>query len=237
MVKAETSQEGEPSDASGTGEKSVVTQRIRAALGGVDNLSAFSREIGVGLRTLNRYLHEGAEPGATNLARIARGLGVSLDRLVHGEDAEPSGGSVAGEWDGYVMVPRFNVLASAGPGRAAQPEQGPAEIAVQEAFLRQLGIIPSNAQFLTAKGDSMRPTIEDGDLLLLNRGAREVEHGRIYVLVVAGEVLLKRLHRMADGSLNLTSDNRAAYPDDYVPRDEVDRVQIEGRVRWYGRSL
>lgn len=95
---------------------------------------------------------------------------------------------------------------------------------------------PRFAEVLVAVGDSMEPTIRDGDLLLLDRSIDRVVDNGIYVLVLAGMVLLKRIQTRRDGSVVLKSDSER-YDDETVPAGEVPDLRIEGRVRWFGRTI
>ena len=140
--------------------------------------------------------------------------------------------------EGFIAIPRLEVRASAGPGRAVVPSDFDPEpqIAFREAWLRSLGVNSRNAEFVVAQGDSMEPTIRDGDLMLVDRGYGRVVDGKIYVLVVGGLVLVKRLQILAVGGLMLISDNDR-YPTETIPAREVDALNIEARVAWYGRAI
>ena len=124
--------------------------------------------------------------------------------------------------------------ASAGNGELVLDDDGKAE-AISPALLTKLHLKPENARLLHAKGDSMRPTIEDGDPLLVDTSEREVLEGKIYVFTVGDDVFVKRLRRFGSRVM-MRSDNRDIYPDEIeLPADEP--VRIIGRVKWVGRSL
>ena len=72
--------------------------------------------------------------------------------------------------------------------------------------------------------------------MLVDRGYGQVVNGKIYVLVVAGLVIVKRVNVLAVGGLMLISDN-ARYPTETVPRSELDSLSVEARVAWYGRAM
>lgn len=218
-----------------------LASRIASAvrLGGGRTRVAAAADIPVG--SLDRYTSGKSEPPALTLAAIANACNVSLDWLALRASSPdlvalvPSGSS---DLQGYVTVPRLDVRASAGPGQAVVPadEQPPSFIAFREQWLRSLGVNPRNAEFLEAHGDSMYPTIQDGDLLLLDRGIDRVESNGIYVLVAQGLVLVKRLQLLIGGSLLIISDN-AKYEREVVTPDAVADLRVEGRVRWYGRAI
>ena len=81
----------------------------------------------------------------------------------------------------------------------------------------------------------MRPTIEDGEPLLVDVTDTDIIDGRIYVFTIGDQVLVKRLRRLGRRLL-MRADNRDLYPDEEeVPM--IEPVRIIGRVRWVGRSL
>lgn len=137
----------------------------------------------------------------------------------------------------YAMVPGLNVRASAGAGAIASPDEQLADVvAFRKDWLARLGINPRFARAIFAHGDSMEPTINDGDLLLVDESINHiVDHG-IYVVVYQGMVIVKRVQMRRDGTLLLKSDN-ARYEAEEVPKGEIEQIQVAGRVRWYGRTI
>lgn len=134
------------------------------------------------------------------------------------------------------MIPRLAVEASAGNGALAHHEESAGMLAFRADWLRRMGINPHAARALTAKGDSMEPTIRDGDILLVDTSIDRVRDNALYVVVLGGLVLVKRVHVKRDGSLTLISDNSTFPPED-VPANETDDLSIAGRVMWFGRSI
>jgi phage repressor protein C with HTH and peptisase S24 domain len=170
-----------------------------------------------------------------NLAAMATACGESLDWLVLGQSQEVHGVDEAK----FSFIHRYNVRASAGPGAIVPFDDlnGAAEfVAFRTEWLHRVGVNPRRAEVLIAVGDSMEPTIRDGDLLLIDRSFERVRDEGIYVLVLAGMVLVKRIQTRRDGSAILKSDNDR-YEDEIVPATEVNDLKIEGRVRWFGRSI
>ena len=223
-----------------TDDRMDLIRRVQEALNAVPNLSEFSRLTGLDRRALNRYRHEDMEPSASTLVRIAKGLNVSVDELVYGSTVPSQSQNqtmIGGLSDDFVPVPRLEVRASAGSGLITdQAGADSSDIMLRGSWLRSLGIVPSKAEFLEARGDSMEPTIRDGDLMLVDRGYGEVVNGKIYVLVSDGMVLVKRVHVVALGGLMLISDNDR-YPTQTVIRADVESLRIEARVVWYGRVI
>jgi len=89
---------------------------------------------------------------------------------------------------------------------------------------------------IRAEGDSMRPTLSDGDDILVDasEAGRRLRDG-IYVLRREGALLVKRLALSpAAGRIAVLSDNP-----DYPSWPECDPADLEivGRVVWVGRRL
>jgi phage repressor protein C with HTH and peptisase S24 domain len=99
-----------------------------------------------------------------------------------------------------------------------------------------LGIEPARLTLEIAVGESMLPTIREGDLLLVDTGDDECSEYGIYVLEVRGQLLVKRVQRKLDGTLVLISDNEAYQPDT-VPPELLPQVKVIGRVVWGGGRL
>ena len=84
-------------------------------------------------------------------------------------------------------------------------------------------------------GESMEPTLPDGASILVNMGQQEPRDGKIFVVRIEDEIVVKRLIRNPDAGWLLQSDNRnkRAWPTRPCP----DGAQIVGEVRWMGRTF
>ncbi len=137
----------------------------------------------------------------------------------------------------FVMVPRYDVRASAGYGAIINSEQVVDYLAFKREWVRNdLRTDAPNLALITADGDSMEPTIKNGDLLLIDLGQTRVKKDSIYILRLDDLLVAKRLQWMYDGSLLIRSDN-PAYTDQVVPEDSLESLQILGRVIWFGRQM
>ena len=135
-----------------------------------------------------------------------------------------------------VLVPYMNAMASAGPGAVVADERVSARLAFRNDWLRELtGGSPSGLSVIAVTGDSMSPTLSDGDDILVdaNDGAERLRDG-IYVLRVDDMLNVKRLAMKPTGGFDICSDN-PAYPSwrDCDPAS----VSVIGRVVWAGRRI
>lgn len=138
--------------------------------------------------------------------------------------------------DDYVLIPQYQVRASAGPGALPDSEAPTASIAFQAGFIRDLSASPAdNLAVLTVEGDSMFPTLANGDQILVDTADRLATRDGIYVLRVEDALMVKRLSlNPATRRLTIRSDNDA-YPT--WPDCDPTAVHIIGRVVWVGRKL
>lgn len=91
---------------------------------------------------------------------------------------------------------------------------------------------------LRAHGAGMSPTIEDGQLLLLNKLETIPESSKIYLVCMDKRLFIKRFVYTPAGWL-LRSDNpdKLTYPDFNVSNEDMAKLQIQGRIAWRGGVL
>lgn len=137
------------------------------------------------------------------------------------------------------MVPigRSAVRASAGHGAFPGDERTKAYFAFDERWLRRLtGAGADNLTLIRVEGDSMSPSLTDGDDILVDQSdAAERLRDGIYVLRIEDALVVKRLalhpitHRVT-----VQSDN-PAYSD--WPDCRIEDIHVIGRVIWSGRRV
>jgi len=137
----------------------------------------------------------------------------------------------------YVAVKRLDVRASAGPGAVAGEENSYDRLRFDNHFLRDIaGGSPAGLSAIRVSGDSMIPTLDDGDEILVNRGdgADRLRDG-IYVLRVDDVLVVKRVAiNPVARSITVRSDN-PVYPT--WPDCDPASIEVIGRVVWAGRRL
>ena len=93
-----------------------------------------------------------------------------------------------------------------------------------------------NADFaLTCHGDSMSPTICNGDIVCI-RCQPEVEQGEIAAVRVGEEATLKHFHRQGDAVM-LLADNAAVCPPMFYAGEQLSELHIEGKAVGLCRGL
>jgi phage repressor protein C with HTH and peptisase S24 domain len=138
---------------------------------------------------------------------------------------------------GLVPVKRTLVNASAGPGSFATEERSRPYFAFDERWLRSL--TPSAASKLSmirVEGDSMAPTLNAGDDILVDLGdCMDRLRDGIYVLRADDVLVVKRLAIHPTGRRVTVQSDNPAYPD--WPDCDLDSIHCIGRVIWAGRTI
>ena len=137
----------------------------------------------------------------------------------------------------FIMVPRYDVQASAGYGSIINSEQLVDYLAFKKEWVHNnLRAEAPNLALITADGDSMEPTIKNRDLLLIDLCQTRVKKDFIYILRWDDLLIAKRLQWMYDGSLLVRSDN-PAYKEQIVTEESLENFQVLGQVIWFGRRM
>jgi len=132
----------------------------------------------------------------------------------------------------WIDVPRLAVGASAGPGADAEGELVFDTIRFSWRWLRSMGLQPGQLSTIVVSGDSMEPTLRDGDEILVDRALRPRRDG-IHVVRLGGGLLVKRLDTGRPGKIVLLSDNPAYPPLACDPQE----LEVIGRVVWKGGRI
>ena len=160
--------------------------------------------------------------------KLARYFSVS-ESLLGGPPDVPSG------HPGLVSVKRHPVAVSAGPGAVVNEEFGKPYFAFDERWLKSLTpTAAENLSIVRVEGDSMSPTLNAGDEILVDLGdcADRLRDG-IYVLRVDDALVVKRLALHPMGRRVTVQSDNPAYSD--WPDCDSDDIHCIGRVIWAGR--
>lgn len=133
---------------------------------------------------------------------------------------------------GYVRLERLAVEVSAGGGAIVGDESEVVEMLdVAEWWAQQnLPRDVSKVKVVTARGDSMAPDIQHGDVLFVDTSRPVFDAPGLYVMNWQGRALVKRLvPEVTKRRLALVSNN-PQYPPEHIDADEIDSLRIAGRV-------
>jgi hypothetical protein len=186
-------------------------------------LSALSRMVGRNQAYLGQFVNRGSPRVLPERERRLLADFLAIDEALLGAPAPP-GDAVA--------VPWLAVRAAAGAGQVPDERVLRTE-RLPRAALRGAGVSPEAASVIAVTGDSMAPTLKDGDRLLVDASARRLAvRGGIYVVRRGDAVLVKRLVPHGD-TVEIRSDN-PLWPVERVPLAEI---EVIGRATLLLRRL
>lgn len=206
------------------------------------NTSEFARRIGIAITSLNRWLIGEADPSRTNLIKTAEASGVNLEWLALG----------VGEMDGtkpQLIKPDVNLLASndetfaviedcrevriSAGGGGFNDEYKPYQTTkVEKAWLDLRRLKAEDCAMFLVSGDSMYPTLKDGEEIIVDRSKKELKDGKIFVLNNEGAMLVKKVQITYNG-ITLISQNTEYAPIELNAEQANNLIVIGQVVRGY----
>lgn len=214
------------------------------------SVAEFGRKAGIPEARLSQVLSETYRGGknfgekAARTIEAAAGLPpLSLDRVDQGgaaNDAIKQQPNVPGGYTrvvafehndaSYIQIRRVKLRLSAGiTGFATEPDEEDGNpISFRKEWFMAHGYRPEHLIAIRVMGNSMEPTMSDGDVVVINTADREPKDGKTFAINYEGEALIKRMIRDS-GAWWLSSDN----PDQrQYPRKECagEACLIIGRV-------
>lgn len=140
------------------------------------------------------------------------------------------------DWDDFAMVPLYDVEASAGHGAVVGEETQLCQLAFRKDWLINKGLQKDRLVTIKTKGDSMEPTLHDGDLLLVDTRVEKILDDSIYIIQDDHHLIVKRVQRALGGALAIISDN-PRYKEQHLTPEQAESLKITGRVCWYGHEI
>ena len=205
----------------------TLLERLCAERG--EDFSSLSRLLGKNPAYIQQYIRRGTPKRLREQERrtLARYFGIPESAL-----GAPNLASVP---PGLVTVMRAPVSASAGPGAIPADERSRPYFAFDERWLKNMTAADAkDLVIIKVEGDSMAPTLGDGDDILIDQsGCEDRLRDGIHVLRVDGALVVKRLAlNPVTRRVTVQSDN-PAYPD--WPDLELEAIHCIGRVIWAAR--
>jgi phage repressor protein C with HTH and peptisase S24 domain len=216
-----------------------------------DRLRARARQLGIApadlatLAGVNRsFVYDilrarSVRPNAEGLDRIAEALKVDRNWLLTGEGRVegplPADDLAEAE---YVAIAHASARPSMGGGAEAEDDEMPGGAYwFRRSWIRQaLGTSPSRLRLLQVEGDSMQPTLCDGDTVLVDLSQRVPSPPGIFVLHDGLGLVAKRVEHVPmsePARLRIISDNPRYAPYECLAAEAT----IVGRIRWFAREL
>lgn len=169
-----------------------------------------SKETGIGQATISSWKTLGYAPSAKALAKISDYLGVSADYLLYGDDQKEKENSL----EEFPQIPVLGMVPCGVPKEAI------------ENVIEYIAVLPnqSDCYGLLAKGDSMSPLIQDGDILII-RNEPVTESNRVCIVKVNGyEATCKRVVYQKDGLMLVPAN--PAYQPQFFSAEEIATLPV-----------
>mgnify|MGYP000047945608 CR=1 FL=1 len=193
-------------------------------------------ELDLSKSSVNMYERGEREPGFETMEAIADLFNVDMNYLYGRTDIKIADPIVLAPKKptippGFEPMPKMKKIPLIGSIACGEP------ITAEQNIERYIGVPAAwRADFaLTCHGDSMSPTICDGDIVCI-RCQPEVEQGEIAAVRIGGEATLKHFHRQGDAVM-LLADNAAVCPPMIFTGLQLEELHIEGRAVGLCRGL
>lgn len=179
-----------------------------------------------------------ANPSVVKLSQVAKELEVELEYIL-GEGAmeQPRRKAADGDDESYAAIQSLRVEASAGGGSVATAELTGEPYYFRKSWIRNtLHSRPEDLRIITIRGDSMEPTLHEGDVIMVDTSRKHPSPPGIFILFDGLGLVAKRIELITNSlppSVSILSDNQryGAYT------RALSEIQIIGRVVWFAREL
>lgn len=205
-------------------------------------------KIGVARQSISLWQKDKTVPSGTNLERLASALGTTSGYLLFGLSDSSIKTFDQGDTppDDVVVIHEYRLTFGASPsGVEPVPEwelvDDGDDYWYKRTFFQKRHLNPDRCKRARVSGDSMEPTICDGDTFLFYEecdsrpGCVIIADGQIYAISVEGQLKVKRLSKTKDGIV-VRSDNPDYQPEIYSG-DDLSKLRIYGKVIEINRAF
>lgn len=134
----------------------------------------------------------------------------------------------------FVFVEKATAKLGAGGGLIPDESHSEEKYAFRLDWLKRISTSPSNVVLMDVEGDSMWPTLQNRNIILIDRGRAEFRGGKIFAIGIGDVIQVKRLDIVQAGKIRVISDNAAIYPIFDIPEEDL---RIIGQVIWAARTF
>lgn len=209
--------------------------RLRFAISNAGSIQKLGERARVAPRTISGYLVGKGDPSRQRLIALADAGEVSVEWLATGR-GDPSShqeGHTAVlnandvSLSGFTVVPHFDADGSS-RGLEHSTHTEAASIAVRVELLHAIGLNETDVKMVTARGDSMAPTINEGDRLVIDTTVNAIRDDAIYVLRIGAELMLRRVQRDVRGGGWVITD-ASHYENEHLAESGFNSLKVVGR--------
>jgi phage repressor protein C with HTH and peptisase S24 domain len=211
-------------------------RRLRLIMQQFGSVADLARAVGVSDNAIYKWVSGRGQPSMMSLVNLSKAAGVSVEWLATGRGAPTrvrTENHAAAEAVDGAAVARAPLRPVSGRV-AVQNQQIVDYLSFRPDWLqRVLNLDLRSIALVEVIGDSMSPTADEGDVVLIDVRETRFRHDGVYVLRTGNDLAVKRLQRQPDGSILIRSDN-PAYESYAVQAEET---SVLGRALWVGGRL
>lgn len=208
-----------------------IIHRMKESIG-AKNEGQVGEFLGSSKQTVYNWKTRGSIP-VEYLVKFSNMTGKSLDWLVFGKFSESVMRAVApfAIDQNYYEIPLYDIEASAGHGSLFEHERIECYLKFRADWMSREGLSAKDLVAIRVAGDSMDGTLSDGDTVLIDRSRTKPDG--VFAIRVGDGLRIKRLQRLTDGSLRVSSDNEM-YREEIIHPENLGQVEIVGQCYWRG---
>ncbi len=149
---------------------------------------------------------------------------ISINWLLYNQSTK----SLEEQTNRYVNVRYFKDICASAGGGAFNYDDEVESIALDEHMVKIMGgkSKMKNIDAINVLGDSMEPTLYDGDIIFINRTLKDISKSGIFAISTEIGLFVKRVLQKSDGSIDLISDN----PMYLVETVHSENIKVIGKV-------
>ena len=203
-----------------------------------NNYSEFARAVGVAQASLARWVKGEADPSRMNLIKIADASGVNLEWLALGigdmDETKPLAvkhdiNLQASNDETFIEIEDCREVRISAGGGGFNDEYNPHQTTkVEKAWLDSRRLKAEDCAMFLVSGDSMYPTLKDGEEIIVDRSKKELKDGKIFVLNNEGAMLVKKVQITYNG-ITLISQNTEYAPIE-LNAEQANSLIVVGQV-------
>lgn len=212
--------------------------------------AAIAAEVGVTQSYLKNIRSGSGVGGIQTLRKIAEALGTTYDEMIKlggsvilcekDPTRKPLKVIVGTSWKNetgpppinqkyFAYVPMAESRLTQDGGDVVLSKEPGMVCAFRKDWLQKIAASADNIFLICVDGDSMAPTIADGDTVMVDTSRTRAKSGGIYAIGTGDAVIVKRLELLVEGNALVICDNRLEYPP-YETR--LEDIRILGEVVW-----
>jgi len=178
----------------------------------------FAEKLNITDKTLRNY-EKGNNITVDIVKKISEITNIDFNFLLNGDNITVLN-------DNNYNIDLLNVRAGAGEGIYNYVVETVDTISLDKSFFRT-PINTNKVKGIQVDGDSMEPTLRDGDYVLIDENTTFGVNG-VYAIQLGGQILIKRLQFKMDGTVLIISDNSKYQSETFNPSENQLPFQVLG---------